>query len=240
MKWACFYLQIKTNVLVASAWAKSSGNASAASENSNAKFRLCLTVYYGDGQSEEYIENHDTGYSGWKYVAIPFVLNQQTQPVSATLKLDYTANIGTCYFTNVRLVAVDGIVTTNTYRTDENPVNSIEVFDECKDIKLKTTKQDSVQTTVDYIDESSDIVRTVVMDKNGRSFITDYQYDDKHNLIKTQDYRGLVIEYTYTEYGKKKTRKTYHKDTSGMYMFSEYTYQDENFNPLFKNPRLDT
>ncbi len=62
-------------------------------------------------------------------------------------------------------------------------------------------------------------------------------YDSKHNLIKTQDYRGLVIEYTYSDYGKELTRKTYHVDTPSAYMYSEHTYQEDNFVASESDPR---
>ncbi len=225
------------NILVASAWAKASGNVSAESENSNAKFRLCLRIYYEGGEMDEYFENYDTGYDGWQYAAIPFVLNKECCPISVNVKLDFTGNTGTCYFTNIRLVSVDGVSTTNTYKTDETPIDSIYVFGERKEIKMMTTKKDSVLTTTDYTDDDSDIVRTEVTDRNGRSFTTDYKYDDKHNLIKTQDYRGLVIEYTYNKYGKELTRKTYHKNAPNVYMFSEYTYQDGNLVASERDPR---
>jgi hypothetical protein len=110
--------QLNGNVLVASAWAKASGNVTAESDNSSAKFRLCLKVTYEGGEAEEHFENYDVGYTGWQYAAIPFVLNKECCPISITVKLDYTGNIGTCYFTNARLVSVDGISTTNAYRTD--------------------------------------------------------------------------------------------------------------------------
>ncbi|MBQ8742652.1 MAG: RHS repeat protein, partial [Clostridia bacterium] len=229
--------QLNGNVLVASAWAKASGNVTAESDNSSAKFRLCLKVTYEGGEAEEHFENYDVGYTGWQYAAIPFVLNKECCPISITVKLDYTGNTGTCYFTNARLVSVDGISTTNAYRTDETPIDSINVFGECKDIKMTTTKKDSVLTTIDYTDDDSDIVRTTVIDRYGRSYTTDYKYDSKHNLIKTQDYRGLVIEYTYNAYGKELTRKTYHKDTPGTYMFSEHSYQDGTFVKSESDPR---
>ncbi|MGM9683382.1 MAG: hypothetical protein ACI3XQ_07275, partial [Eubacteriales bacterium] len=102
---------------------------------------------------------------------------------------------------------------------------------------MTTTKKDSIQTTIEYIDDNSDIIRTTVIDRNGRSFVTDYKYDSKHNLIKTQDYRGLVIEYTYNSYGKELTRKTYHKNNPNAYMFSEYTYQVGSFMKSESDPR---
>ena len=229
--------QMNGNVLVASAWAKASGNVSAESDNSTAKFRLCLKVTYEGGEAEEYFENYDAGYSGWQYAAIPFVLNKECCPISVTVKLDYTGNTGTCYFTNARLVAVDGISTTNAYRTNETPIDPITIFGECKNVKMTTTKKDSVLTTIDYTDDNSDIVRTTVIDRYGHSYTTDYKYDSKHNLVKTQDYRGLVIEYTYNTYGKELTRKTYHKDAPGTYMFSEHSYQDGSFVKTESDPR---
>ena len=227
--------QLSGNILVASAWAKASGSVTAAA--TSARFRLILEVTYEDGEKEEYVESYDPAYTGWQYAAIPFVLKKECCPIAVTVRLGYTGNIGSCYFTNPRLVAVDGICTTNTYRTDATPIDSIKVFGEDKSIKLMTAKMDGVLTTTDFVDDKSDIVRTTVTDKSGCSFSTDYQYDSKHNLVKMQDYRGLVIEYTYNDYGRELTRKTYHMDNPDAYMFSEYTYQDGSFIESERDPR---
>ncbi|MBO5222578.1 MAG: hypothetical protein J6C26_09725 [Clostridia bacterium] len=188
-----------------------------------------MKVTYDGGSVEEYVENYDAGYTGWQFAAIPFVLKEDNCPINVELKLDYSSNTGACYFTNARMVAVDGIITTNTYKSDNTDVLTLDVFGEQKKIKTITTKKDGVLTTTDYMDENSDIVRTTVIDKKGHIFISHYKYDSKHNLLKTEDYRGLVIEYTYNRYGKELTRKTYHKDTPNSYMYSEYTYREGNF-----------
>ena len=229
--------QLSGNILVASAWAKASGNASAESEISTAKFRLCLTVHYEGGEKEEYFENFDNGYTGWQYAAIPFVLDNESSPTGITVKLDYSSNTGTCYFTNARLVSVDGTSTTTVYTTSENPLRVDNVFGEEKNIKVISVTKDNVLTTIDYTDDDSNIVRTTLIAKSGRQFTTDYLYDNKHQLIKTQDYRGLVIEYTYNEYGKEITRKTYHVDNPNAYMFSEHTYENGNFVKTESDPR---
>ena len=225
------------NILVASAWAKAYGNVSAESENSGAKFRLCLKVVYESGEVEEYSENYDTGYEGWQYVAIPFVLKKDPCPINVTVKLDYTGNTGNCYFTNARLVSVNGTVTTNEYGTDEAPVNLLTVFGEQKKIKMTTTKSDNVTTTIAYFDDRSDIVRTEIVDRSLNRFRTDYKYDSKHNLVRMLDPRGLVVEYTYNKYGKELTRKTYFEETPNSYMFSEHSYQDGSFVKSESDPR---
>lgn len=225
------------NTLVASAWAKAVGAASSVSEKSDIKFRICLSVTYEDGGTEEHYENYDPGYSGWQYAAVPFVLNKNRSPIRASVRLDYTANSGTCSFTNARLVTANGIVTTNTYRTDDDPLQSIHVFGESRDVKMISTKDDGILTTIDYIDTESDIVRTDMIGRDRRRFITEYKYDSHHNVIRTEDYRGLVIEYTYNGYGRELTRKTYHKDNPDAYLFSEHTYQDGGFVSSESDPR---
>ena len=148
---------------------------------------------------------------------------------SAKLTLEYASTTGTCYFTNVRMVTAKGTVTTNLYATLDEPLPPVFVFDTYVQVKSLVQRCDGYLTVCDYQDSKSDIVCNSVCDQDGHTFETYYQYDSKHNLIKTEDSRGLVIEYTYSDYGKMLTKKTYQKDKPGAYMFSEYTYKDEHF-----------
>ena len=225
------------NILVASAWAKASEQVLGSADSSTAKFRLCLKVTYEGGEVEEYFENYDTEYHDWQYAAIPFVLNKDCCPAEITVKLDYTSNKGTCYFTNIRLVSAEGNVTTNTYRKNDGYVTSVCVFDEEQDIKLISTKKNSFVTTAAYQNANSDVVYSVITDKDGRKFENFFKYDSKHNLVKQQDYRGVVSEMTYNSYGKELTRKTYHKDSPNAYMYSEYTYDSAQFLKSERDPR---
>ena len=225
------------NILVASAWAKASEQVLSSADSSTAKFRLCLKVTYEGGEVEEYFENYDTEYHGWQYAAIPFVLNKENRPTEITVKLDYTSNNGSCYFTNARLVSVEGSITTNTYRKNDGYVTAVCAFNEVHDIKLISTKQNSLVTTAAYQNANSDVVYSVITDKAGRKFENFFKYDSKHNLVKQQDYRGVVSEMTYNSYGKELTRKTYHKDSPNAYMYSEYTYDSEQFLKSERDPR---
>ena len=225
------------NILVASAWAKASEQVIGSSDSSTAKFRLCLKVTYEGGETEEYFENYDATYTGWQYAAIPFVLEEDGSPVDVTVKLDYSSNSGTCYFTNARLVASEGDVTTNTYQKGYGYITTVCVFNEEQDIKLISTKKNSLVTTAAYQNANSDVVYSVITDKDGHKFENFFKYDSKHNPIKTQDYRGVVSEMTYNSYGKELTRKTYHKDSPDSYMYSEYTYDDEQFLESERDPR---
>ncbi len=225
------------NILVASAWAKASEQVLGSADSSTAKFRLCLKVTYEGGEVEEYFENYDTEYHGWQYAAIPFVFNKDCCPIEVTVKLDYTSNKGTCYFTNARLVSVEGSITTNTYRKNDGYVTSVCVFDEEQDIKLISTKKNSLVTTAAYQNANSDVVYSVITDKNGRKFENFFKYDNKHNLVKQQDYRGVVSEMTYNSYGKELTRKTYHKNSPNAYMYSEYAYDNAQFLKSERDPR---
>ena len=225
------------NILVASAWAKASEQVLGSADSSTAKFRLCLKVAYEDGEVEEYFENYDTEYHGWQYAAIPFVLKNDSRPTEVTVKLDYTSNKGSCYFTNARLVSVEGSITTNTYRKNDGYVTTVCAFNEAHDIKLISTKQNSLVTTAAYQNANSDVVYSVITDKDGRKFENFFKYDSKHNLVKQQDYRGVVSEMTYNSYGKELTRKTYHKDSPNAYMYSEYTYDSEQFLKSERDPR---
>ena len=225
------------NILVASAWAKASEQAVGSGEVGTAKFRLCLKITYEDGETEEYFENYDSGYHGWQYAAIPFVLDQQRRPVDVTVKLDFSSNKGSCYFTNVRLVSTEGDITTNTYRKNGEYITAMCICEEDQYIKLISTKQNSISTTIAYQNANSDVVYTVIIDKDGNTFENLFKYDDKHNIIRQLDYRGIISEMTYNSYGKELTRKIYHKYSPNAYMYSEYTYDDDQFLKSERDPR---
>ena len=229
--------ELNGNILVASAWAKAVGNVTAESENSTARFRLCLKVIYEDGEVEEYFENYDTSYTGWQYAAIPFVLNKECCPIQVTVKLDYSSNKGTCYFTNASLVSVDGNITINTYRKNDGYVTTVCVFDEGQDIKLISKQENNLVTTSAYQNSDSDVVYSVITDIDGQKFENFFKYDNNHNLVKSQDYRGVITEMTYNSYGKELTRKTYHKNSPNEYMYSEYTYDNSQFLKSERDPR---
>ncbi len=230
--------QPEGNILVASAWAKATGNAVSNSPDSKASFRVVLKITYEAGDSEEVAANFETDYNDkWQYVAVPFVYDKNKYPSEVTVKLDYSYNTGTCYFMNPRLVSVNGIVTTNNCTVEDAIYGRMDVFGESKVIKTIIDKRDSVLTTTEYIDENSDVVKTNVTDRLGRTFSTNYKYDSEHNLIKMMDYRGLVVEYTYNDYGKELTRKTYYKDNPNAYMYSELTYKQDHFVQTESDPR---
>ena len=229
--------QATGNVLVASAWARAVGNVAAAAAGAVAKLELVLEARYENGNVERYVGQYDPDCHDWQYVAVPLVLDGSMLPAEVTVTLSFASNTGVCHFANARLVTVDGIVTTNTYSTAEEPLDPVAVFGTGREVRMITTKKDSSLTTVDYVDNASDIVCTVVTDKNGNSFKTEYRYDGSHNLIKTRDYRGLIIEYTYNALGKELTRKTYHESDPDGYLFSEYTYEADRHLASERDPR---
>ena len=89
---------------------------------------MIAEVTYGNGTVDSYEENFDPKYPGWQYAAIPFICRTDTTPIAATVKLEYTSNTGACFFTNARLVSVNGIITENKWKEDDSAMYKIEVF----------------------------------------------------------------------------------------------------------------
>ena len=224
-------------VLLASAWAKANGSVLANSADSLAKFRLVLKAYYEDGTTEERTENFETDQTDWQFAAVPLELVQGHLPIKVSLKLDYTENTGSCYFTNVRLTFADAIFTTNTYQTGSEPLGLMEIFGQTQKIKMVAKKVDAPQKICEYTNDQSDIVSTVIWDENGHSFATYYQYDANHNLTKMEDFHGMVTEYAYNGYGQEVERKTYHKDHPDAYFLSQHSYDDNQLLETESDPR---
>jgi hypothetical protein len=109
-----------------------------------------------------------------------------------------------------------------------------------KIIKTKVTKEDDVLVTKDYLDDKSDLVFncTTYKGDDEHQYHTYYEYDENHNVTKTKDYRGMVIEYEYKD-GKQTSKKTYHESTPNNYMYSEYEYGNVNSEGLYVNKESD-
>jgi hypothetical protein len=230
---------LEGNVLVASAWAKLQDPFTVPPIYAAPRFRLTVWVSYENTRTVEYFEEFDSSRADWQYVAIPIVLDRNKNSCKVEYRLDFSRNTVGCYFTNARLVAVNGVVTTNQYYAQDSTAYE-NVFDEKKYLSNTSTTFDGVLTTTNYQDRASDTVMTEVTDLDGRTFTSYYQYDSKHNLIKTEDYRGTVTEYTYDPtYGKQLTQKTYHKSDPMFYMFSENTYEEGHFLVSERDPRFE-
>ena len=228
---------LEGNILVASAWAKVTQAIPVSTDPAAPRFRLCLKVTYDTGDPVEYYESFDGSRTDWQYVAIPVALDRSRTPTGARVRLDYGLNTKACYFTNARLVAINGVVTTNEYYK-QGYTPYISVFDKNQLLSNTSYSFDGVLLTTNYQNIRSDTVMTEVTDLDGNTFASYYQYDSKHNVIKAQDYRGTVIEYTYDDdSGKQLTQKTYHVDTPNSYMFSENTYEDGHFLTSERDPR---
>ena len=223
------------NVLIASAWAKSSG-ASLNTSGTGAKFALRVKASYHTSEgaeTEDYYEREvsfDPGrYEEWQYVAIP--IPTRSSVTKLTFTLDYSGNTGYCMFSNPRLVSVNGDIqyvftragsTNSEYTALENKT----VFDDNKTIIQKTTSYDGVDTVTQYYDTNMDVVMTETRTGGGNYCIAYYKYDSKHNLKKAMDEHGVVSSFIYDSYGNITEQKTYHKDTPNKYMLSKKRYID--------------
>ena len=82
------------------------------------------------------------------------------------------------------------------------------------DIKIarKITSCDSIYTTVQEKNENYDVVRTIITDADGNEFVSYAEYDDKHQMIYSQDYRGVMTEYTYNDVGMVTAVKSWYSE----------------------------
>ena len=221
-----------SNILVASAWAKIPESCA------TAKCRLhYIFEYGGEFGTEEYYDDFDTEYTGWQYLAIPVALKQQDLPLAVTVKLEFknapitSSNQSvSCMFSNIRLTAVNGTITSNIY---SNSNGCREVFGTMQTIKRIINKKDSRYLVSEYYNDSSDLVEVFTRKPTDLEGFNVYnEYDSEHNLVKTMDWRGIITEYTYNSFGKVLTQKSYKEGEANNYRLTEYTYDSDGIQML--------
>ena len=204
------------NILIASAWIKMTD------VNSNAIAKLTFNIDYCNGTNQREIAYYDNTYSGWQYIAVPIAYKNDSCPIDASVTIEFSDSEGECYITNARLVAVEGTTVLNEY---DRTYADTEVFGERFKFKRRVTKQDTYYKTVDYISEVGDTVLSLVYVPNvSLAFRTENKYDSEHNLLKTKDWRGIITENEYNEYGKLTKKKVYSENNTSQYKISEYKY----------------
>ena len=189
---------IKGNILVASAWAKRINLTGEESGDGREKFCISAKVKYTDGTTRTYTEDFNPQYYEWQYAAIPAAIDKTNAPTEIILTLDCSRMKGDFYFSNVRLVDTYGTVIENTY----NPSAPEKVGESYICLNRTTKSYDGIYTTTEYIDLNSDAVKIKIEDPDGEAFVIEKTYNEKHKLLKSKDYRGIVKEYSYSDYGE--------------------------------------
>ena len=208
----------KGNALIASAWLK--GDTS--SVVGGTVMWLALRLYYTDGSYASQISNYDPYYTGWQYTAAALTLAEGKQVSYAEVELCYGKHQGNAYFNNIRLEYSDAA----TAEQQIGAFGKISVFGNERCIKQQLVRRDKTGTVIEQIDEENNIVCRKKQ-KNGASYTAYYAYDSKHKVVKEQNYRGQITEYTYDGYGNVLMTKTYHKDKPGDYKRTQTVYESE-------------
>lgn len=222
------------NVLVASAWACADGHVTntSGSEASGAKFELKVTLKYEDGTSSSCKEKFDSARSDWQYVALPIALIKGKAIAKIVYTLDFSGNSGTVKFANARLFAVRGNVTEILYNISQpSELNTLKAFAEEagleKDIwsRRAIIRSDGRRDTIEFEDNSSDIVISKIPAIDGYTNFTNlYLYDATHRLIKSVDYRNMVTECEYDDFGNVTLKKVHPKNSDNQFVErSEYS-----------------
>ena len=207
--------------------------------DARSKLRLSLRINYASGEIEERHVSYTPTYVGWQFVAVPFAPNPMyAGPAVATLTFDFSYTTGTFYFKDPRLINMDGIVTTNAYYKKGNFAVLSVLDGPGQQIKRKTTTNNGVLSTIQYVRLDSDVILIEEHPKAGNILSTYLEYNGHHCLIKQKDYRGIITEYAYDTRGNCKEQKTYHQNDSTSYFVTKYTYDSQNRLTSQTAPRL--
>ena len=192
---------------VLSGWAKSR----------NCNVELKGVVYYSDGTIEEFKEYFNSSVSTWQFLPVPITVNKDKNAQSIDVFVESTSYNGwsTVYIDNIRLVNTPSESITYSEVGDRNENNEYYTVDEVifgKEYKFKkkSAHSDSVNTVIKYEDDKQNVVKTEIIDREGNEFVSYSEYDDNHNLIYSQDYRGIITKYTYNSVGMVTSVKTWY------------------------------
>ena len=123
--------------------------------------------------------------------------------------MDYSRNQRICLFDNVRLVNAPSQSVTY----EENLSGSASIFGTAQTIKERVTVHDGLYTTVEEKNSAYDVVRRTVTDLDGNSFVSVFAYDSAHRMVRSQNERKMMTEYTYNGKGMQTSAKSYYWDT---------------------------
>ena len=195
------------DTLIFSAWAKATS--ATTSENGSTRFEIRAEVRYSDGSVETQRGRYDSSYTEWQYAAVPLRISRTKTLTSVTVYLDYSRNQRICLFDNVRLVNAPSQSVTY----EENLSGSASIFGTAQTIKERVTVHDGLYTTVEEKNSAYDVVRRTVTDLDGNSFVSVFAYDSAHRMVRSQNERKMMTEYTYNGKGMQTSAKSYYWDT---------------------------
>jgi len=215
------------DTLILSAWAMADSETTGISED-GPKFEIRAEAHYTNSPTEEVNAMFDCDYTEWQYAALPIRVNKDKTLDYITVYLDYSNNRNICWFSNVRLVNAPA----QSAKYEKDPGITCTIFGTSQTIKERVTTHDGIYTVVDEKNENYDVVRRTITDMNGSSFVSVFKYDDKHRLIRTQNYRDIITDYTYNSVGMQTSVKSYYYDDFNRSNIPEpthYFYQETTY-----------
>ena len=204
-------------------------------------FEVGLVLTYADGAQNENVVS-----------LVPDNSNAQTAIVCAKAEAGKTLT-GICasvrsqnarhtfYLTDLRLLSVPATVTEYTVLTDES-ITVANGTDTGLSVPVlyKKTVRDDKYITEEWYTEYEQCVKTAITDLSGNVFVSYAVYNDEGLLVRQENYRGIVTEYTYSDKGQVTQKKRYHKDTPGVYYSTQNTYTDEGYLATAGDPRSNS
>lgn len=213
-----FGYELKGNVLIASAWAKSSN---AVQASSTAKFELYAKIIFDDGSYTVRTAVFDSSVTSWQYNAMPLEIPTGKIVEEVTVRFDYSYNVGVCYVSNIRLSLTDGTITRVNHTL--SPVN---VFGESVPISHCIATDDGLQQVYTYYDYNFDAVKTEIQ-KDGRTFTNYAKYDGNHQPKEMLNYSGIITETEYNGAGYPDYIISYHVESPSYRTLIEPQYYED-------------
>ncbi|MBR6603919.1 MAG: hypothetical protein IKK94_07885, partial [Clostridia bacterium] len=177
---------------------------------------LSATVTYSDNSTETKSVNFGKGSDKWSYEELPIKINKEKTVDNIVVSIKST-NQSTYRFDNIRLVnspvryselgdkysvEEDGDVDHRLSQFTGKFVDAlVTVFGKTMTIDETIDSFDGINKSQLIKNTSHDVVREKITDGEGNCFCNYYEYDNKHQLIYSQDYRGIITKYTYNSVG---------------------------------------
>lgn len=187
------------DTMILSAWAKASAAA-------HGVFCLRSEVWYTDGSHTDNDTSFDRNYTDWQYAAVPVKIDRTKTIECVNVFLEYSKTGGICLFDNVRLVCAPAAEAE--YEKDLSEY--LTIFGTSRAVAERVTTSNGIYTTVEEKNENGDVIRQTVTDLDGNDFISLFEYDSCRRLVKTQNERNIITEYTYNSVGMVTSTKTYY------------------------------
>ncbi|MDE6285208.1 MAG: hypothetical protein K2M17_05625 [Bacilli bacterium] len=187
------------------------------------RFELGATITYRNTKTDELVEENvyasfDWQQQGVQYCALPISLSENSayELNSIYAYVDYSLNTNSATIFDMQLKEGD-------WEYSEYNSDGAKTYEESSKSKYIT----------EYVyDDDKKLVKIIVKDehdKDGKEFVTTYDYNALNALIRTVDYNGIVNENEYNDKGIIIRRIKYHQDEPSSKYYEESVLDDKGF-----------